>query len=268
MTAAPETRYTRSADGINLAYQLTGDGPLDLVFQNGTGIPVDLLSEEPGFVRLRRRLDTFSRTVWFEGRGMGASEVTPERRWRERPALTSSRYWTQSGSSDRHSCRNWGTGGFVEIVAPSPVGDERFRARYARSVRFGGGADQIAEMTRAGFAQDARKLLPSVPVPTLVLHREGDRFIRVGAGRYLAEHIPNAKFVVLPGDDHLFFVGDTDALADEIEGFLTGARTSKRPGVLGCRRNRSSARLPSRSTESPGLPPPRPPGREPRDLSR
>jgi class 3 adenylate cyclase len=87
-------------------------------------------------------------------------------------------------------------------------------------------------MTRAGFAQDARKLLPSVPVPTLVLHREGDRFIRVGAGRYLAEHIPNAKFVVLPGDDHLFFVGNTDALADEIEEFLTGARSGAEGDVL------------------------------------
>jgi class 3 adenylate cyclase len=58
-----------------------------------------------------------------------------------------------------------------------------------------------------------------------VLHRKGDRLIHLGAGRYLAEHIPNAKFVVLPGDDHLFFVGDTDALVDEIEEFLTGARS-------------------------------------------
>jgi class 3 adenylate cyclase len=64
-----------------------------------------------------------------------------------------------------------------------------------------------------------------VSVPTLVLHREGDRDIRLGAGRYLAEHIPGAKFVVLPGDDHFFFAGDTDALVDEIEEFLTGART-------------------------------------------
>ena len=58
---------------------------------------------------------------------------------------------------------------------------------------------------------------PSVSVPTLVLHREGNRYIHLGAGRYLAEHIPNAKFVVLTVDNHLFFVGDTDALADEIE---------------------------------------------------
>ena len=77
MTDAPETRYTRSADGTNLAYQVSGDGPLDLVFMQGTGLPIDLLSEDAGFIRLRRRLDTFSRTVWFEGRGMGASEGHP-----------------------------------------------------------------------------------------------------------------------------------------------------------------------------------------------
>jgi class 3 adenylate cyclase len=127
---------------------------------------------------------------------------------------------------------NWGTTGFVEVVAPSRVGDEHFRAWYSRSVRFGGGPDQIAELTRAGFAQDVRPLLPSVSVPTLVLHRDGDRFIHLGAGRYLAEHIPSAKFVGLPGDDHLFFVGDTDALVDEIEEFLTGARSGAEGDVV------------------------------------
>jgi class 3 adenylate cyclase len=99
-------------------------------------------------------------------------------------------------------------------------------------VRFGGGPDQIAEMTRAGFETDVRQLLPSISVPTLILHREGNRFIHLGAGRYLAEHIPDAKFVVLAGDDHLFFVGDTDALLDEIEEFLTGARSGAEGDVV------------------------------------
>jgi hypothetical protein len=74
MTAVPETHYTRSADGTNLAYQVSGNGPLDLLFVHGAAIPVDLLSEDPGFLRLRKRLASFSRTVWFEARGMGASE--------------------------------------------------------------------------------------------------------------------------------------------------------------------------------------------------
>jgi class 3 adenylate cyclase len=62
-------------------------------------------------------------------------------------------------------------------------------------------------------------------MPTLVLHREGNRYIDLGAGRYLSEHIPDAKLVILPGEDHLFIVGDTDALVDEIEEFLTGVRS-------------------------------------------
>jgi class 3 adenylate cyclase len=288
VTQTPETHYTRSADGTNLAYQVSGGGPLDLVLTHGTGIPIDLLAEDAGFSRLRRRLDTFSRTVWLEGRGMGASEGDPREAMAaeigdadliavldaagfERPALVSvdaiatgaihfsvtrterlsalvlvSSYahylrekdypWgVPSESLDRLVTavkERWGTGGFVEVVAPSRVGDEHFRAWYARSVRFGGGPDQIAEMTRAGFAQDVRHLLTSISVPTLVVHRQGDRFIRLGAGRYLAEHIPNAKFVVLPGDDHLFSVGDTDALVDEIEEFLTGARSGAEGEVV------------------------------------
>jgi class 3 adenylate cyclase len=87
-------------------------------------------------------------------------------------------------------------------------------------------------MTRAYFESDVRPLLPSISVPTLVVHREGNGAIDLGAGRYLAEHIPDAKLVVLPGDDHLFFSGDTDALVDEIEDFLTGARTGAEGDVL------------------------------------
>jgi class 3 adenylate cyclase len=66
----------------------------------------------------------------------------------------------------------------------------------------------------------------------LVLHREGDRFVHLGAGRYLADHIPGAKFVVLPGEDHLYFCGDTDALVDEIEEFLTGSRSGAEASVV------------------------------------
>jgi class 3 adenylate cyclase len=127
---------------------------------------------------------------------------------------------------------SWGTTVNLEILAPSRVTDERFRAWYTRSVRFFGGPDQMAHMAQANLEADVRPLLASVSVPTLVLHREGDRVIQLGAGRYLAEHIPNARFVVLPGEDHLFFVGDTDALVDEIEEFLTGARSGSEGDVL------------------------------------
>jgi hypothetical protein len=117
-------------------------------------------------------------------------------------------------------------------VAPSRIADERFRAWFARSQRYAGGPDLTAEMARASYEADVRALLPSVSVPTLVLHRDGDPLFAMGAGRYLAEHIPNAKFVVLPGEDHLFFVGDTDALVDEIEEFLTGGRSGGEADLL------------------------------------
>jgi class 3 adenylate cyclase len=285
MTAAPEIRYTRSADGTNLVYQVSGDGPLDLAFMIGG---LDVTSEDPGFVRIRRRLGTFSRTLWFDGRGLGASEGDL-RDLRiegifdadltavlaavdfERPAIVAGgetgapairfsvahpervsalvlvnsfahyvqeddyRWGVSPEGLDRYIAlvkENWATGAAAEILAPSRVADERFRAWHSRSMRFTGGPDQMAEAMRASFENDVRALLPSVSVPTLVLHREGDRYIHLGAGRYLAEHIPGAKFVLLPGDDHLFFVGDTDALADEIEEFLTGARSGAAGDVV------------------------------------
>jgi class 3 adenylate cyclase len=128
--------------------------------------------------------------------------------------------------------RRWGTYALMEVMAPSRVDDDHFRAWYARSARFSGGPDQVAELVRANFEADARAFLPSISAPTLVLHREGDRYIHLGAGQYLAEHIPNAKFVALPGDDHLFYVGDTDALLDEIEEFLTGVRSGSEGEVV------------------------------------
>jgi len=66
VTAAPETHYTRSADGTNLAYQVSGDGPVELAFVHGITIPLDLLYDDPGFGRFRRRMSTFSRTLWFD----------------------------------------------------------------------------------------------------------------------------------------------------------------------------------------------------------
>jgi class 3 adenylate cyclase len=281
MTDASETHYTRSADGTNLAYQMSGDGPLDLVFMQAAVIPVDLLPEDPGFVRFRKRLATFSRTLWFDSGGWGASEGDPldslpgeisdanlaavlDAVAFDRPVLVAEDvaagraihfsvtrpdrvsalvlvngyvhyvreddypWGVPRESLDRLvllAKENWGTGAPVEVMAPSRVGDERFRAWLARSARFTSGPNQMAVMARASFEMDVRPLLASVSVPTLVLHRADDRLIHLGAGRYVAEHIPNAKFVALPGEDHMFFVGDTDAVADEIEDFLTGTRS-------------------------------------------
>src|SRR5438132_9997547 len=87
-------------------------------------------------------------------------------------------------------------------------------------------ARAVLEMT---LEIDVRDILPAVHVPTLVLHRAGDRRIEVGGGRYLAERIPHARFIELPGIDHLPWVGDSDRILNEVEEFLTGARHSVEP---------------------------------------
>jgi hypothetical protein len=71
VTNDPETRYTRAADGTNIAYQVSGDGRVELAVFHSP-YPIDLMSEDPYFVRLRKRLDAFSRTVWYDPRGFGA----------------------------------------------------------------------------------------------------------------------------------------------------------------------------------------------------
>jgi hypothetical protein len=82
-------------------------------------------------------------------------------------------------------------------------------------------------MDRVRFQADVRALLPLVRVPTLVLHRRDNDALRVAHGRYLAEHIPNARFVELSGADDLYWVGDTEQMLDEIEEFLTGVRPGR-----------------------------------------
>jgi class 3 adenylate cyclase len=128
--------------------------------------------------------------------------------------------------------QNWGTGAMLDLLAPSRAADPLFRERFARMQRLGIPPDQMAAMSWQGLTMDVRELLPTLRVPTLVLHRDADRFIPVEAGRYMADHIPGAKYVELPGEDHLFFVGDTDALVDEIEEFLTGARQAPEGDVV------------------------------------
>jgi class 3 adenylate cyclase len=278
VTDAPRTRYARSSDGTSLAYQISGEGPLELVWLPSMGLPIELSWDDPGLIRVHKRLTAFSRTVWFEGRGFGASEGDPldslvgeisdadltallDTIGSESVALVGPGHGGSAAihfsvthaervkalvliNAYAHYVRHadypwgfpphvmerltqnlrerWATGGVLEFVAPSRLADNRFRQWWARSEQFGVGPDQMTELTRANCERDLRPLLASVRAPTLVLHRQADRYIRVGAGRYLAEHIPGARFVALPGEDHLFFVGDVDALLDEIEEFLTG----------------------------------------------
>jgi class 3 adenylate cyclase len=120
----------------------------------------------------------------------------------------------------------------LAIIAPSLRGDGRFREWWSRASRRGASpATARAMLTMTMFA-DARDRLGEITVPTLVLHRRGNRFIPVGLGRAMAEHIPGARLVELPGTDHAPYSGDSDAVVDEIEEFLTGRRTQGGERVL------------------------------------
>jgi class 3 adenylate cyclase len=288
MTENSSTHYARSADGTHVAYQVTGNGPLDLAFLVTANPPIDLMWEDPGLLRVRRRLGSFTRTIWCDARGGGASEGNPvdanqgrlfdadltavlDAVGCERVALFG---WSDSGpraihfaathpervsalilfNTYAHYVRDdgypwgfparsldrilgnlkatWGTGTTLDIVAPSRVADDRFAQWLARSQRLGVGPELLGEAVRASYERDVRPLLSTIRVPALVLHREGNRYIQVGAGRYIAEHLQRAKFVALSGDDHLFFVGDHDALLDEVEEFLTGRHEAPEGDVV------------------------------------
>jgi len=129
----------------------------------------------------------------------------------------------------------------MRILAPSKVDDLAFRDWFAQLQRLGCSPGQYFETATWALDVDVREILGSIAVPTLVLHRTGDRFCPVENGRYLAAHIPGAQFVELDGDDHLPFVGDSDAISDAVEAFITGRITRRRraanvvPGAL--RRN-------------------------------
>ena len=108
--------------------------------------------------------------------------------------------------------------------------DPAFREWWATYLRMGASPAAAVALTRMNAQIDVRHVLPTIRVPTLVLHRTGDRCLLVEEGRYVASLIPGARFVELPGDDHLPFVGDQDALLDEVERYLTVQRTRGESG--------------------------------------
>ncbi len=128
--------------------------------------------------------------------------------------------------------RDWGKDANLGLWAPSVANNEeicRAVATYQRLAASPGAALTILRLTTE---IDVRNVLPAVRVPTLVMHRSGDRVTRIEQGRYLAERIRNAKLVELAGDDHIPSIGDGDAVIDEIEEFLTGIRPAATDRVL------------------------------------
>jgi class 3 adenylate cyclase len=274
----PETHYANSGD-VRIAYQVTGDGPIDLVFVPGFISNLDLVWEEPNRARFFSRLASFSRLILFDKRGTGLSDrfgevASLEERMddvravmdavgSERAAL----FGISEGGAmsmlfaatypertralvlygtyghfplwvlppDRFKAfmevleREWGTGATARFFAPSKADDESFKRSWARFERLGASPSAVLALFRMNNDIDIRHVAPAIRVPTLILHRTGDTRVSVEAGRFLGSTIPGAKYVELPGIDHVLWVGDVDRIADEMEEYLTGSRSEVEP---------------------------------------
>jgi class 3 adenylate cyclase len=279
----PETRYTKSGD-VNIAYQVVGEGALDLVYVSGWISNVELAWEEPTYARFLRRLASFSRLITFDKRGTGLSDPVPlhelptlEERMddlravldaagSQRAALFghseggnmsvlfaaahpertialatfgifakriwSPDYpWAPTAEARRRAIDqlegDWG--GDMDIADLAPGVDEAFKRRLATYLRRSASPGAAVALLRMNTEIDTRAVLPTIRVPTLVLQRTGDRDANVEEGRWIASQIPGARFVELPGEAHLPWVGDQDAVLDEVQEFLTGVRPPPEP---------------------------------------
>ncbi len=140
----------------------------------------------------------------------GAFAISPTRAWP--PDQVDSRFAVME--------RAWGVPMLPPSVAPSKAADQGFRRRWARFERRGASAATAGALLRMDHDLDVTDVLPSVRVPTLVIHRSDDQRIKIEHGRYLAERLPAAKYVELPGADHLPYIGDSDGVLTEIRAFV------------------------------------------------
>ena len=122
--------------------------------------------------------------------------------------------------------KNWGTGESLRLFAPSVASDETFKLSWARFERLGASPSAVVALMRMNSEIDVRPILPSIRVPTFIIHRQGDVRVNVEAGRFMARQIPNAKYLELPGSDHALWTGETERILDEVEEFLTGSRSA------------------------------------------
>ncbi len=287
----PATRYAKSGD-VNIAYQVVGEGPLDLVYVPGWVSNVDLNWEEPNYARFLERLASFSRLILFDKRGTGLSDRVPveklptlEQRMddvravmdaagSEQAALFGTseggpmctlfaatypervRSLVMYGSFARGlpegdypwAATRWATTpddleGMLDMFdetwgepetllgfwGPSIAEQERYKRWWARYLRMSANPAAGVALARMNHQVDVRQVLPTIHVPTLILHRAEDSLVLAEGSRYMADRIPGAKYVELPGEDHLWFFGDQDALLDEVEHFLTGTRQVRQP---------------------------------------
>jgi class 3 adenylate cyclase len=154
--------------------------------------------------------------------GMARSTYSEDHPW-----LVTEEDFTESGAE--FLLPSWGQGVSVDAGAPSRVDDPEVVAFFGRVERSAISPGMIASVAAMFYDTDVRAVLPLVLVPTLVVHRHGDRLVNVRSGRYLAEHIPGAKYVEVPGMDHSPYFERADEILDTIEEFVTGSRRTVEP---------------------------------------
>jgi pimeloyl-ACP methyl ester carboxylesterase len=137
-------------------------------------------------------------------------------------ALSPTRAWPAAEVDKRFALmeRVWGMPMLPPTVAPSLAADQGFRRRWARFERRSASAATAGKLLRMDHDLDVTGILPQVRVPTLILHRANDQRIGVEHGRFLAAHMPAAKYVEVPGVDHLPFIGDSERIVAEVREFL------------------------------------------------
>jgi pimeloyl-ACP methyl ester carboxylesterase/DNA-binding CsgD family transcriptional regulator len=299
----PDTKYAISGT-LSIAYQVVGQGPIDLILVHGYVSQHEVAWEEPHLAHFLNRLASFSRLILFDKRGTGLSDPVaepptfaermddiravldaagseraallgiseggplsiifactyPERtqaliaygsyaRWLSDSDYPWGRSAEQFASFLEGIGRAWETGEWWMQHNPTALAEERYRKWWARYLRASASPGMATALVRMNSQIDVRDVLPGVPVPTLILHRTKELWFDVGNARYLAQRIPNAKLVELPGVDHVPWVGDAEAVLREVEAFLTGTRARPRGSALGIgvealsRREREIVRL-------------------------
>jgi class 3 adenylate cyclase len=275
--------YAQSGD-VHIAYQVLGEGGLDLVLVPGFASHLDVEWENPAIARFLRGLGSFSRLIRFDKRGLGLSDrnvppapleermddvravmdavgseqaalmgisegvpmsilfaaTYPERtqalvlyggmaRATEAPGYP----WGPSAEGFAEATQELMpvvyTGADIDTWAPSLDEDPSARewlGRYRRAAMSPDGIQAVIEMF---LDIDVRHVLPTLHVPTLVLHRHGDRVVNWRASQWMAEQIPGARRIELPGRDHFPWAGDADAIVEEVRAFLTGTRVAAEP---------------------------------------
>jgi class 3 adenylate cyclase len=275
----PETQYARSADGTNIAFNVTGSGSVDLVMVPGWTSHLEMDTELLG--PFFRRLSSFSRLICFDKRGTGLSDrvdraalptlddrmadldAVMRAAGTERPALLGiseggpmcvlfaashpervrslilygshavaalpddtesfhARLAADPEGFSREIEARWGEGVDLDYFVPGLGADPEARRIYAKRQRAAASPAAAAALIRMSYDSDVSAILPTLRVPTLVLHRRDERAVGVAHGRYLAQHIPDAEYVELDGDSHMPQFGDWKAIVDEIEQFITG----------------------------------------------